>query len=108
LRSSGQYGQVRSELQNPTAWDDDLSLRHASVRSHGKSRIYPHIGRWEAYTEDETMLDAIFDIFNGETEEERQIKELQAMDDHQLADLGISRDQISSFVRDHTANAHED
>ena len=49
------------------------------------------------------MLDTIFDIFNGETEQERQIKELQAMDVHQLADLGISRDQISSFVRDHTA-----
>lgn len=54
------------------------------------------------------MLDAIFDIFNGETEEERQIKELQAMDDHQLADLGISRDQIASFVRDHTETASED
>lgn len=49
------------------------------------------------------MLDTIFDMFHGETEEERQVKELQAMDDHQLADLGISRDQICSFVRDHTA-----
>lgn len=53
------------------------------------------------------MLDAIFDIFNGETEEERQIKELQAMDDHQLADLGISRDQINSFVRNHTTKSAE-
>ena len=49
------------------------------------------------------MLDAIFDIFSGDTEKERQIKELTAMDDHQLADLGISRDQICDFVRDHTA-----
>lgn len=53
------------------------------------------------------MLDAIFDIFNGETEEERQVKELQAMDDHQLADLGISRDQIASFVRDHSASTED-
>lgn len=53
------------------------------------------------------MLDAIFDIFNGETEEERQIKELQAMDDHQLADLGISRDQINNFVRNHTTKSAE-
>ncbi|MEM7060269.1 MAG: DUF1127 domain-containing protein [Pseudomonadota bacterium] len=50
-------------------------------------------------------MDSIFDIFNGETEEERQIKELQAMDDHHLADLGISRDQIEKFVRDHTASS---
>lgn len=48
------------------------------------------------------MLDSIFDLFAGRTESDRQIEELQAMDDHELADLGIVRDQIDAFVAAHT------
>ncbi len=49
------------------------------------------------------MLDSIFDLFDGRTERDRQIDELKAMDDHELADLGIARDQIGAFV-----NAYSD
>jgi uncharacterized protein YjiS (DUF1127 family) len=48
------------------------------------------------------MLDSILDIFAGRTETDRQIEELQAMDDHDLADLGIARDQIDAFVAAHS------
>lgn len=47
------------------------------------------------------MLDSLFDILGGDTEERRQIEALEAMDDHELADLGIARDQIPAFVRGH-------
>lgn len=49
------------------------------------------------------MLDSIFEILGAQTEEERQIEELNAMDDRELADLGISRDQIDAFVAEHVA-----
>ena len=51
------------------------------------------------------MLDAIRGIFVQETDAERQVRELQLMDDHQLADLGISRDQICAFVKEHAPAA---
>ncbi len=44
------------------------------------------------------MLDSIFDFLGGQSESEKQAEELKAMDDHELADLGISRDQIDTFV----------
>lgn len=44
-------------------------------------------------------MDSLLDLFGLETEEQRQIRTLEAMDDHDLADLGISRDQIPAFVR---------
>jgi uncharacterized protein YjiS (DUF1127 family) len=43
-------------------------------------------------------LDAIFEMLGAQTEEERQIEELNAMNDHELADLGIARDQIAAVV----------
>lgn len=45
------------------------------------------------------MMDQLLDMFGLETEEERQVRAMEAMDDHELADLGISRDQIAAFVR---------
>ena len=48
------------------------------------------------------MLDQILDVFTIETEKEKQINELSAMADHELADLGISRDQIEAFASTHT------
>ncbi|MEM9139733.1 MAG: DUF1127 domain-containing protein [Pseudomonadota bacterium] len=45
------------------------------------------------------MLNQFFDLFGGQSEEERRIKALEAMDDHELADLGIARDQIPAFAR---------
>ncbi len=49
------------------------------------------------------MLDSILDMFNGPSAAERQIEDLKAMDDHELADLGMSRDQIEAFVAEHAA-----
>lgn len=48
------------------------------------------------------MLDTIIDMVAGRTESDRQIEELKAMDDHELADLGIVRDQIDAFVAEHS------
>ena len=49
------------------------------------------------------MLDTIYDMLGMQSEQDRQIEELKAMKDHELADLGISRDQIETFVATHTA-----
>lgn len=49
------------------------------------------------------MLDSVFDVFSGQSERDRQISELRAMEDHELADLGILRDQIEAFVDAHSS-----
>lgn len=51
------------------------------------------------------MLDSIVDLFTAQTEADRQIEDLRAMDDHELADIGISRDQIAAFVSEHVKSA---
>ena len=48
------------------------------------------------------MLDSLLEIFGAESEKDKQVSELQAMDDHELADLGIARDQIEAFVEQHS------
>ena len=48
------------------------------------------------------MLDSILEVFSSETEKDKQISDLEGMDDHQLADIGISRDQIEAFASKHT------
>ena len=48
------------------------------------------------------MLHSILDVFGSETDAERTTRDLQALDDRQLADLGLSRDQIPMFVKEHT------
>ena len=48
------------------------------------------------------MLENMFRLLSGESESARQRRELMEMGDHELADLGISRDQIEDFVRDHS------
>ena len=50
------------------------------------------------------MLDSVFDVFSRRSERERQIDELKSMEDHELADLGILRDQIEAFVDAHSAD----
>ena len=47
------------------------------------------------------MLDAILDVFSPESEKDKQISILSAMEDHELADIGISRDQIEAFAARH-------
>lgn len=47
------------------------------------------------------MIEALMDILTGESESDRQRRELMTMGDHELADLGISRDQIEEFVLAH-------
>ena len=47
------------------------------------------------------MLDSLMDVFSLESEKDRQLHELEAMGDHELADLGISRDQIEAFAGKH-------
>ncbi|MEM1160485.1 MAG: DUF1127 domain-containing protein [Pseudomonadota bacterium] len=46
------------------------------------------------------MIENILDSLLGRTEADRRIEALEALDDHQLADLGISRDQIPAYVQD--------
>ena len=48
------------------------------------------------------MFDSLLEVFSGESEKDKQISDLQAMDDHELADLGIARDQIDAFVGQHS------
>jgi uncharacterized protein YjiS (DUF1127 family) len=48
------------------------------------------------------MLDNILELFAGKSERDRQIEDLMAMDDHELADLGVARDQIEAFVDQHS------
>lgn len=43
----------------------------------------------------------ISSLLGLESETDRQIRELRAMNDSALADLGIARDQIEDFVRNH-------
>lgn len=52
------------------------------------------------------MLDNIFELFVTKSERDRQIEELSAMKDHELADLGIARDQIEAFVDQHSPAEH--
>ena len=44
------------------------------------------------------MLHDIRSFFTGEDEIQSGIRALEAMSDHDLADLGISRDQIEDYV----------
>ena len=50
------------------------------------------------------MLKRMFAMLTGDSESVRQRLELMKMGDHELADLGISRDQIDEFVRQHAGN----
>ena len=50
------------------------------------------------------MFHSILDLFGGQPDAEQHIKDLQALDDHQLADLGLARDQIAGFVHEHFAD----
>lgn len=43
----------------------------------------------------------ISSLLGLESETDRQIRELKALNDRALADLGIARDQIQDFVRSH-------
>ncbi|MEM7441672.1 MAG: DUF1127 domain-containing protein [Pseudomonadota bacterium] len=45
------------------------------------------------------MLENFVDTLLGRTDHDRQVEELEALDDHQLADMGLSRDQIAAYVR---------
>lgn len=44
------------------------------------------------------MLDGLLDIFSPATACDRQIAALRELTDPELADLGLLRDQIESFV----------
>ena len=44
------------------------------------------------------MLDAVMDLFSSESERDQRVAELNRLDDHELADLGLVRDQIEAFV----------
>lgn len=48
------------------------------------------------------MLERMFQYLSGDSESARQKRELLKMADHELADLGIARDQIDEFVREHS------
>lgn len=45
------------------------------------------------------MLSSFLYIFDECPDLDRQTRDLSAMSDRQLADLGISRDQVDAFVR---------
>ena len=49
------------------------------------------------------MLTDLLDRLRREREEARAIAELRAMSAHELADLGISRDQIRPYVKGRVA-----
>lgn len=44
------------------------------------------------------MWTNLLSLFDDCPDTDRQLRDLAAMDDHQLADLGIARDQIEAFV----------
>lgn len=44
------------------------------------------------------MLELFMDALTGGSERDRQIDALRALDDHELADLGLVRDQIDAYV----------
>lgn len=44
------------------------------------------------------MLDAVMGFFGGDSERDQRIAELNLLEDHELADLGLVRDQIEAFV----------
>lgn len=44
------------------------------------------------------MLDAVIELFSGTTERQQRIADLNLLEDHELADLGLVRDQIEAFV----------
>lgn len=52
------------------------------------------------------MIENLWNLFSADTETERQIRELSAMDDRALADFGISRDQIEEFAQRHSGKRH--
>lgn len=45
------------------------------------------------------MLDVVVALFRGESALDRQIAALKVMNDRELADLGIARDQVEDFAR---------
>lgn len=51
------------------------------------------------------MLDTLFELFSPATDRDRQIASLRALTDHELADLGILRDQIEAYVEERVAGA---
>ena len=53
------------------------------------------------------MLDSFFDRLSAGAEVERQIAALRELTDHELADLGILRDQIEAYVLERAAAARE-
>ena len=44
------------------------------------------------------MLDVVMELFSGDSEKQQRIAELKLLEDHELADLGLARDQIEAFV----------
>ena len=44
------------------------------------------------------MLDVVMELFGSGSERDQRIAELQRLEDHELADLGLVRDQIEAFV----------
>ena len=44
------------------------------------------------------MLDAVMELFGTDSERNQRIAELNDLEDHELADLGLVRDQIEAFV----------
>ncbi len=44
------------------------------------------------------MLDVVMELFSGDSEKKQRIAELKLLEDHELADLGLARDQIEAFV----------
>ncbi|MEM6623237.1 MAG: DUF1127 domain-containing protein [Pseudomonadota bacterium] len=45
------------------------------------------------------MLSNLYDMLSGQSEADKAIEALQTLNDHELADLGIARDQIAAYVR---------
>ena len=48
--------------------------------------------------QEDTMLDAVMELFGTDSDRDRRIAELNLLGDHELADLGLVRDQIEAFV----------
>ena len=51
------------------------------------------------------MMDAVLELFSGDSERSQRIAELKLLEDHELADLGLARDQIEAFVDARLATA---
>ena len=50
------------------------------------------------------MLDSVMELFSGGSERDTRIAELKCLEDHELADLGLVRDQIEAFVDSQLSN----